>query len=172
MNSVKQIFLILSILSMASAIEKGVSARKPNSVVETHRGLKKSSKKSSSKKGGGAGGFYGSGNAPNRGSGITGGTIPVGNGSVNRDGSTPGALIEPKDKDCIPFDEARKWLTEDYPGDIQCRVATGQMGVSSACCRVFQFNDTNGPQKWLLYDTNNQYRDLIVSKKDTSLTCW
>lgn len=168
MNSVKQIFLMLSMLSMASALEKGVSARKPNTDFETHRGLKKNSKSSSKKSGGGSGGFYGSG-GPNRGTGITGGTVPVGNG-VNRDGTTPGSLIQPSGKACVPFDEARKWLTSDYPGDIQCRVETGQMGTSSACCRVFTFTDTNGPQKWLLYDTNNQYRDLLCVCNENAST--
>lgn len=160
MFSVKQIFLILSILSLASAAEKGVSARKPNADAETRRGLKKS-KSSSSKKGTSSGGGY---VAPNRGGGaggIVGGSPNI--GGINRDGTPPGQLIQPTGKVCVPFDEAKVWLTEDYPGDVQCRVETGQMGTTSACCRIFSFTDTDGPQKWLLYDSNNQYPDLIVS---------
>lgn len=160
MFSVKQIFLILSILSLASAAEKGVSARKPNADAETRRGLKKSkSSSSSSKKGTSSGGGY---VAPNRGGGvggIVGGSPNV--GGINRDGTPPGQLIQPTGKACVAFNEAKVWLTADYPGDVQCRVETGQMGTTSGCCRIFSFTDTNGPQKWLLYDSNNQYRDLM-----------
>jgi len=148
MYSLKQIFLVLSILSVASA-KKGLSVRNSNSEVEARRGLKKS------KSGGGGGGGGGSGFVnPNRGGGIVG----VG---VNRDGTPPGTLLQPAGKACVPFQDAEKWLTADYPGDAQCRAASGAMGASSACCRVFSFTDTNGPQKWLLYDSNNQYRDLM-----------
>ena len=161
MFSVKQIFLVLSLLSLASAAEKGVSARKPNTKAEKHRGLKKSKSSSSKKSGSSAGGFV----APNRGGGtggIVGGSVTGGNG-INRDGTPVGSLIQPPGKACVPFDDARKWLTTDYPGDAQCRTEGAAMGSTSACCRVFSFTDTNGPQKWLLYDSNNQYRDLMVS---------
>ena len=157
MYSLKQIFLVLSIISLASA-KKGVSTRKTVEV-EAHRGLKKSS--SSKKSGSSAGGFV----APNRGGGtggIVGGSVTGGNG-INRDGTPVGSLIQPPGKACVPFDDARKWLTTDYPGDAQCRTEGAAMGSTSACCRVFSFTDTNGPQKWLLYDSNNQYRDLMVS---------
>ncbi|CAJ1954738.1 unnamed protein product [Cylindrotheca closterium] len=158
MLSMKQIFLLLSLLSLASAAEKGVSARRPNADAETHRGLKKS-KSSSSKKSSSSGGFV----APNRGGGnggIVGGSVGGGDG-INRDGSPVGALIQPAGKECVPFDDARKWLTAEYPGDAQCRTPDAAMGATTACCRVFSFTDANGPQKWLLYDTNNQYRDLM-----------
>lgn len=146
MYAIKQLFLILSILSVASA-KKGTSIRAtPGENLEARRGLKKSKK--------GGGGYV----APNRGGGVgTPGTI---NG-LNRDGSTPGELIEPTGKDCVPFDEANRWITADYPGDPECRTE-GAITLSSACCRLFSFTDTSGPQKWLLYDANNQYRDLIV----------
>mmetsp|Transcript_19747 Transcript_19747/g.48513 ORF Transcript_19747/g.48513 Transcript_19747/m.48513 type:complete len:168 (+) Transcript_19747:86-589(+) len=157
MISVKQIFLIISILSVASAAEKGVSARKPDPELQTRRGLKKS--KSGSKKSGGGGGFVN----PNRGGGIYGGGSGIPVGGINRDGTVVGQLVEPPSKPCVPFDDARKWLTSDYPGDVQCRVQSGQMATTTACCRVFSFTDTNGPQKWLLYDSNNQYRDLMVT---------
>lgn len=155
MFSVKQIFLILSIIALASAAKKGNSARKVNAEVQANRAL--SSKKSSSKKTG----FVN----PNRPPGSVGGGI-VGGG--NRDDPV-GVLIEPAGKACVPFDEARKWLTADYPGDAECRTADQAMGATSACCRVFSFTDTSGPQKWLLYDVNNQYRDLMVSYSERHL---
>ncbi|CAJ1954737.1 unnamed protein product [Cylindrotheca closterium] len=153
MYSIKQIFLVLSLISLASA-KKGVSTRKAVEV-EAHRGLKKSS---SSKKSGSSGGFV----APNRGGtgGIVGGSVS-GGGGVNRDGTPAGTLLQPPGKPCVPFEDASKFLSAEYPGDAQCRTADAPMGATSACCRVFSFTDANGPQRWLLYDTNNQYRDLL-----------
>lgn len=152
MFSVKQVFLILSVISLASAAQKGVSARKPNAEIQANRGLKKSSSKKSGSSGGG---FV----APSRpDGGIVGGGIP------DRDGIAPGTLLQPAGKACVPFQDAEKWLSADYPGDAQCRTANGDAGVTSACCRVFSFTDAGGPQKWLLYDANNQYRDLMVSR--------
>lgn len=173
MSSVKkQIFLILSILSLVSALEKGVSARKPSTDSENRRRLKKGGSKKGYGYGGygnvrAKGGYYGGSGfvaAPTR---YGAGTVPGPNG-VNRDGTPVGQLIQPPGKSCIPFDDARKWLTDDYPGDIQCRVEFGQMPVPTACCRVFTFTDTNGPKKWLLFDVNNQYKDLIVRQKKTT----
>jgi len=139
MISIKQIFIILSVMSLASA-KKGISARNVR-VEGERRGLKKGSKM------GGMGGGMGGNN---------GGYGP--DGFFNRDGTTVGELVQAGE--CIPFDDARKWITAESPSDIKCQQEFGQMDTTSACCRVFSFQD-NGTQHWLLYDSDNRYSDLL-----------
>ena len=167
MYSAKQIFLVLALLSVASA-KKGVSIRGPASELENaaRRGLKKSSKKGGSK-GSGSGFSGGSFTPPRTGDGgAVGGNVDLGNG-FNRDGSVAGSLIQPPGKPCIPADEAERYITDDYPGDVQCRAGAVSDALSSSCCRLFQFTDAGGSQKWLLYDANNQYPDLMVRDHNT-----
>ena len=147
MFTVKQLFLILSVLSLASA-KKNTSIRGSPAEEIQRRGLKKGKK-------GGSGGY-------------SGGFTPPRGGSPGMPIGTPVGLIEPPAKPCVPYDEARVWITPDYPGDPECQTEGG-VPVGSGCCRVFSFNDNGQSTKWLLYDAINAYRDLVVSHKRRSL---
>lgn len=151
MFSLKVSILFLSALSLIESTSGAVS-RSGN--LRPGRQLKKSSKK------GGNAAFAGDG-------GFAGGYFYDRNGGFI---SGP-QLDEPPNKPCIPFDDARKWITEEYPSDSECRVEAGAMTSTAACCRVYPFTDLNGPQKWLKYDSKNEYANLRVSEQCLIQVC-
>jgi hypothetical protein len=149
MTSLKHTLLVLSLIFL-------VESKKVIGNLRSGRELKTSK---TSKKGGGTG-LVGDGN-------FAGGYFYDRNGKFI---SGP-QLIEPDNKPCIPFDDARRWITETYPSDSQCRVESGAMTSTGACCRVYYFTDLNGPQKWLKYDSFNEFVNLRVSKLLTVYCC-
>jgi hypothetical protein len=152
MTSLKHTLLILSLIFLAES-KKNVGSRIGN--LRSGRKLK-----GSKKGGGGNAGLVGDGN-------FAGGYFYDRNGKFI---SGP-QLVEPENKACIPFDDARRWITETYPSDSQCRVESGDMTSTGACCRVYPFTDLRGPQKWLKYDSKNEFVNLRVSKLLTVCYC-
>jgi len=139
MISVKQIFLILSFASLASA-KKRTSARKLH--YETEGRMLQAKKNNFS-------GFNGNGTPNNFNTGL-------------RDEGA--VLIEPTAKECVAFEDALKQVDTGYEGDQLCRAdstpSNPLMTANSACCRMFEFRDVNGRHLYRYYDLNNSKRDL------------